>query len=218
MTTPESRPRPRVALIVEDQPDALAWLRETVSKTFPAAAVETATTLALARAAWRAVAPDLALIDLGLPDGSGIDLVREMNTDNPEIVTVVTTVFSDDQHLFAALSVGAHGYVLKDESRDHLGAMLEDIVSGKPPLSPAIARRLLGHFRERMSSDVQLTERERDVLTLLAKGLTVARVAEMLGISRNTAAGYAKTVYRKLNVTSRAEATLEAARRGLVRP
>jgi DNA-binding CsgD family transcriptional regulator len=65
---------------------------------------------------------------------------------------------------------------------------------------------------------VQLTDRERDVLTLLAKGLTVARVAEMLGISRNTAAGYAKTVYRKLNVTSRAEATLEAARRGLVRP
>jgi DNA-binding NarL/FixJ family response regulator len=218
MTTPESRTRPRAALIVEDQPDALAWLSETVAKTFPTASVETATTLADARSAWRAARPEIALIDLGLPDGSGIDLVREMNAEDPDIVTVVTTVFSDDQHLFAALSAGAHGYVLKDESRDRLGAMLEDIVSGQPPLSPVIARRLLGHFHERATADVQLTDRERDVLTLLAKGLTVARVAEMLGITRNTAAGYAKSVYRKLNVTSRAEATLEAARRGLVRP
>jgi len=218
MTTLESRARPRAALIVEDQPDALAWLNETVAKTFPAATVQAATTLAQARSAWRDARPDIALIDLGLPDGSGIDLVREMNGEDPDIVTVVTTVFSDDQHLFAALSAGAHGYVLKDESRDRLGVMLEDIVSGQPPLSPVIARRLLGHFHERTATDVQLTDRERDVLTLLAKGLTVARVAEMLGISRNTAAGYAKSVYRKLNVTSRAEATLEAARRGLVRP
>ena len=109
------------------------------------------------------------------------------------------------------------GYVLKDESKDQLGAMLRDIVSGKPPLSPAIARRLLGHFRD-STVEEGLTDRERDVLTLLAKGLTVAKVADVLGITRNTAAGYAKAVYRKLKITSRAEATLEAARRGLVRP
>lgn len=218
MTTP-SRSEPRAALIVEDQPDALAWLRATVTATFPSATIATAATLAQARAAMHERLPALALVDLGLPDGSGIDLVRELNVADPDIVIVVTTVFSDDQHLFAALSAGAHGYVLKDESRDRLGAMLEDIVSGQPPLSPAIARRLLGHFRDRSAEpDAQLTDRERDVLTLLAKGLTVARVAEMLEISRNTAAGYAKAVYRKLNVTSRAEATLEAARRGLVRP
>lgn len=207
-----------VALIVEDQADAMLWLTETVRRTFPFAAVFCAGTLADARRQYRAHRPDIALVDLGLPDGDGIDLIRHMTETDGGTISVVTTIFGDDAHLFAALAAGAQGYVLKSESHEELAAMLADIVAGRPPLSPAIARRLLDHFRQEAAGEVTLSEREREVLTLLAKGLTVSRAAEVLGITRNTAAGYAKAVYRKLNITTRAEAALEAARRGLIRP
>lgn len=209
---------PNTALIVEDHPDARRWMESTIREIFPDVQISTAGSVAEGRAALVQSVPALALIDLGLPDGSGIDLIVEVNRASAAAITVVTTVFSDDEHLFAALRAGAQGYLLKDDSRERLGELLRDIVAGQPPLSPSIARRLLRHFRDSTEREVALTERERDVLTLLAKGFTVARVADLLDITRNTAAGYAKSVYRKLNVSSRAEATLEAARRGLVRP
>jgi DNA-binding NarL/FixJ family response regulator len=210
---------PSRALVVEDLGDAREWIAATLRAVFPAVEIACAATLAEARAVLARQDVDLALVDLGLPDGSGTELIREVAASGKNTVTVVTTIFGDDEHLFAALRAGAQGYVLKDDSKETLGALLEEIVSGRPPLSPAIARRLLSHFREQQpASEVTLTERERDVLTLLAKGYTVARVADLLDITRNTAAGYAKSVYRKLNVSSRAEATLEATRRGLVRP
>jgi DNA-binding NarL/FixJ family response regulator len=139
---------PSTALIVEDQPDALAWLQATAAASFPGIGIATARSLADARRALAERQPHLALVDLGLPDGTGIDLVRAISAAQRDTVTVVTTVFGDDQHLFAALRARAQGYVLKDESRDQLGAMLRDIVSGQPPLSPAIARRLLAHFHD----------------------------------------------------------------------
>lgn len=209
---------PTRTLIVEDQVDALAWMVAAVGGAFPGCDVHTSGTVAGARAILAAWQPDLALIDIGLPDGSGLDLIRALDRDGGRTLTVVTTVFSDDEHLFAALRAGAQGYLLKDDSRERMCELLREIVAGQPPLSPSIARRLLGHFREAPTGDVALTDRERDVLTLLAKGYTVAKVADLLDITRNTAAGYAKSVYRKLNVSSRAEATLEATRRGLVRP
>jgi DNA-binding NarL/FixJ family response regulator len=181
-------------LVVEDLPDARTWLQDAAIEAFPDATVTGVATLAEALEALERTPPDLALVDLGLPDGSG-----------------------HDGHLFSALRAGAQGYVLKDRSRESLADMLRGIVEGQPPLSPTIARRLLGHFHEPDSADAGLTARERDVLTLLAKGLTVAAVADMLGITANTASGYVKNVYRKLNVSCRAEATLEAARRGLIR-
>ncbi|MEE2891210.1 MAG: LuxR C-terminal-related transcriptional regulator [Pseudomonadota bacterium] len=99
--------------------------------------------------------------------------------------------------------------------------MLAGIHAGRPPLSPSIARKLLSVFQDEgadgdTNAHTLLTQREREVLTLIAKGYTVARVAEMLGITRNTAAGYVKIIYRKLNISSRAEATLEATRQGLI--
>jgi DNA-binding NarL/FixJ family response regulator len=209
---------PRTALIVEDQADARLWIESTLRGIFPDADIRTAASVAAGLAELARAVPDLALIDLGLPDGSGIDLIHAINHGGSTTTTVVTTVFSDDEHLFAALRAGAQGYILKDDPRERLGELLRDIVAGQPPLSPSIARRLLSHFHEGATHEVALTDRERDVLTLLAKGFTVAKVADLLDITRNTAAGYAKSVYRKLNVSSRAEATLEAARRGLVRP
>ncbi len=223
----------RYGLIVEDLPDARDWLIAAMGEAFPGIEIDTAATLAEARVCAASRLPQVALIDIGLPDGSGIDLIHELNCSHPEVLSVVTSVFDDDTHLFSALGAGASGYLLKDQSREDLTGMLQRIAEGEPPLSPAIARRLLGFFgpREKRREEIMegtreavveesdgthLTNRERDVLGLIAKGYTTAKVAEFLGITRNTASGYVKTIYRKLNISSRAEAALEASRRGIV--
>ncbi len=209
------------ALIVEDLPEAQAWLQATLHSVYPNIIVRTAKTLAEARQCINNHIPDLALVDIGLPDGSGIKLIDELNQANAKTACIVTSVFDDDQHLFSALRAGAKGYVLKDQSQDDLANMLQGIIGGQPPLSPAIARRLLDFFKPEpltQPAENKLTPRELEVLTLISKGYTIAKVAEMLGITRNTAAGYVKIVYRKLNVNSRAEATLEATRLGIVNP
>lgn len=206
-------------LVVEDMPDAQAWLKAVLMASFPDIRVEVKATLkdALSRLN-EGPTPSIALVDLGLPDGSGLDVVRKLKERHPGTLRIVTTIFDGDQHLFAALRAGAQGYVLKDQSREHLVQMLQGIAGGNPPLSPSIARRLLGFFSAPApdSPDEALTPREVEVLTLIAKGVTIAGVAELLSLSRHTVGGYVKDIYRKLNVSTRAEATLEAARRGLV--
>ena len=204
-------------LIVEDLPEARDWLLAVMSEAFPGIIIRTASTLAEARACITRAIPEIALIDIGLPDGSGIDLIAELNRDNHEVLSVVTSVFDDDAHIFAALGAGAAGYLLKDQNQDELAGMLQRIVLGQPPLSPAIARSLLKFFAPKQAEDdTHLTAREKDVLGLIAKGYTTAKVAELLNITRNTASGYVKAIYRKLNISSRAEAALEASRRGIV--
>jgi DNA-binding NarL/FixJ family response regulator len=206
-------------LIVEDMAAAQTWLKAVLTAAFPGIQVELAATVreALARLK-EGPAPAIALVDLGLPDGSGLDILRKLKERHPSTLRVVTTIFDGDQHLFSALRAGAQGYVLKDQSRDSLVQMLQGIVAGTPPLSPSIARRLLGFFSVPATEPLEeaLTPREVEVLTLLSKGITIAGVADVLLLSRHTVGGYVKDIYRKLNVSTRAEATMEAARRGLV--
>lgn len=205
------------ALVVDDHPAAAVWVAAALAEAFPGIAVHESASLAAARKYLADNDPQIALIDLGLPDGSGVELIRELHADLPDVIKIVSTVFGDDGHLFDALRAGADGYVLKDETRDGLVEMLLGITRGEPPLSTSVARRLLTHFHpDAEQPTVHLTEREREVLTLLAKGYTVRRVAGLLDITVNTTAGYVKTIYRKLNVSNRAEATLEATRIGLV--
>lgn len=203
------------ALVVDDLASSRDWLSRALEQAFPGIAITLAASLAEARGQIEQ-APPLALIDLGLPDGSGIRLIESLHPLGT--LCIVATIFDDDAHLFPALHAGAQGYVLKDQSTDTLAAMLTGIAAGQPPLSPSIARRLLRHFQPALpgASQPNLTGRETDVLRLIAKGHTVVDVARLLGLSRHTAAGYVKDVYRKLSVSSRAEATLEATRRGLV--
>ncbi|WP_240098158.1 LuxR C-terminal-related transcriptional regulator [Thermomonas flagellata] len=213
-----SAPLFRRALVVDDQPEARAWLEAAVAVAFPEVAVASAGSLGEAMAQLDP-APELALVDLGLPDGSGVALIAALAQRAPACVCVVATVFDDDAHLFPALRAGAQGYVLKDHDRTALAAMLRGIAAGQPPLSASIARRLLRHFQPAAApQEVPLTARETEVLRLVAKGMTAAEVAQALGLSRHTVADYLKEIYRKLAVGSRAEATLEAARRGLVSP
>jgi len=209
---------PRQVLVVDDDAAARDWLQAAVRQAFPEAKVTVAGSLREGRVALRAVSPDLALIDLDLPDGSGVSLIEVLARPPHRTISVVSTVFADDQHLFPALRAGAAGYLLKDESIERLAELLVHTVQGKPPLSASIAVRLLGYFHEPDApATTSLTQREQEVLTLLAKGLTISDVAQALAITTNTAASYTKSLYRKLDVTNRAEATLEATRRGLIR-
>ncbi len=217
MSTPTIYTR---ALVVDDLVEARQWLVTALQAAFPGIEVDTAGSLGEALAKIEPP-PALALIDLGLPDGNGTQLIEALRARGAETLCIVSTVFDDDAHLFPALRAGAHGYVLKDRDRDMLAGMLRGIAAGQPPLSPSIARRVLRHFQPLPTGPVDeaaLTPRETDVLRLTAKGLTLQGVADALGISRHTVSGYLKDIYRKLSVCTRAEATLEAARRGLVAP
>ncbi|HWM83938.1 MAG TPA: response regulator transcription factor [Pseudolabrys sp.] len=223
----------RLALIVEDQSDTRAWLSQMLTGAFDGIAVTETGTLRAARdwiaanvAALAAAteAPPIALVDIGLPDGSGIDLIRELTRKHRTVICIVTTIYDDDHHLFDAIAAGAQGYLLKDQHPDTLIQYLHRIERGEPPLSPSIAQRMLQHFSRLQPliaapgepSGDALTAREMDVLRLLGRGLRVSEAARVLGLTPHTVAGYVKNVYRKLNISSRAEATIEALRRGLV--
>ena len=208
------------ALVVDDLAQARQWMVVALQAAFPGIEVATAATLGEALGKIDPP-PSLALIDLGLPDGNGTQLIEALRARGADTLCIVSTVFDDDAHLFPALRAGAQGYVLKDRDRDALAGMLQGIVAGQPPLSPSIARRLLRHFQPIpvvSEDEAPLTPRETEVLRLTAKGLTLQEVADVLGLSRHTVSGYLKDIYRKLSVGTRAEATLEAARRGLVAP
>jgi DNA-binding NarL/FixJ family response regulator len=231
-------------LVLEDNPVARGFLCRVVRESFhDADPVFEASDLAGARrlvAATRGPGgtpgPEafrLVMIDLELPDGNGLELLHEL--ESYPATKIVTTLYSDDDHLFPALQAGADGYLLKEDRLEMLVQELQRIVRGQPPLSPAIARRLLAHFREtgRMvsasmsvaaeavvedlwSDCEKLTPRETEVLTYLSKGFTIKEIAGLMGIKWFTVNDHIKAVYRKLNVSSRAEAAVLATKHGLV--
>jgi DNA-binding NarL/FixJ family response regulator len=207
----------KTALILDDVPDAQAWLSQALVAVFPDIILYCAGNLAEARA-WLGshTAPDLALIDLGLPDGSGIELIAELNRTAPQTLCVVASIFDDNRHLFPALRAGAQGYLLKDQPQAQIIELLKGIAKGHPPLSPSIARKMLGYFQPSPQPDhEQLSERETEVLRCIAKGMTMPETAQLLAISPHTVSGYVKDIYRKLNISSRAEAALSARNLGL---
>ena len=216
------------ALIVEDLPEIRQWLGEMACEAFPALQVTALARRDQAMAQVLQEPYDLALIDLGLPDGNGLDVVSALRLHQPQALPVVVTIYDDDEHLFPALQAGAFGYLLKEQPRETLVAQLLRMTQGEPPLSPPIARRVLAHFahasrrREtlvrQLDNEAVLTERETEVLLRVAKGYTLPEIAQQFGLSKHTIGDHIKQVYRKLNVSSRAEAALEAARRGLVQP
>lgn len=209
------------ALVVEDHDHMRDWLSKVASEAFPGATVSTAATLAEACRLVEAQSFALALVDISLPDGSGVDLIGKISgAPAADTYSVVTTIYDDDHHLFTALEAGAQGYLLKDQPRRRLVEQLQGIVKGEPPISPSVARRILRYFNRRPTPDAsevpQLTEREREVLDLLSRGFNRNDIAQALGISPHTAAGHVKAIYRKLNVSGRAEATLEAVQLGII--
>jgi DNA-binding NarL/FixJ family response regulator len=210
-------------LLLEDLPEIRAWLRKLVLQVFPNSQISESARVHDALSLVSAVKFDLALIDLGLPDGSGVDVVTKLRDIQPEAQSVVVTIHDDDEHLFPALQAGAFGYILKEQPRELITEQLQRISQGEPPLSPSIARRVMAYFSAKAKPQasslphVALTDRESEVLLRVAKGYTLPEIGVQLGLSRHTIADYVKQIYRKLNVSSRAEAALEAQRLGLFR-
>ena len=219
----------KTILLLEDLPEIRAWLRALVMQVFPGSTVVESARVHDALQQVGAHRFDLAMIDLGLPDGSGVKVVQALREAQPETQSVVVTIHDDDDHLFPALQAGAYGYLLKEQPREQLMEHLQRISQGEPPLSPSIARRMISYFSaqankpliqpqqtpDQLMPNVQLTEREREVLLRVAKGFTLPEIGVQLGLSRHTIADYVNQIYRKLNVSSRAEAALEAQRLGL---
>ncbi|MDB5588790.1 MAG: response regulator transcription factor [Devosia sp.] len=213
-------PQTGLCLLVEDQPHTRDWMLGVLASAFPGLRVATAGTLKAAHHWLDANGTELtlAVVDIGLPDGSGIDIVRRLAAELPDALPIVATIYDDDAHLFEAIAAGARGYVLKDEEASLLVGYFKRIESGEPPLSPSIAHRMLAHFRGPTLARPDtsgLSPRETEVLTLLARGMTVSEAATRLGLQPQTVASYVKVIYQKLNISSRAEATREALKRGL---
>lgn len=204
-------------LIVEDLKETRTWLAEIARAAFPDCQVVEAASVREAIVRLDATRVDIALIDLGLPDGSGLDVLRRLRHDQPQATCIVTTVMGDDASIVGALSAGAQGYLLKEQPRELLVSQLTDTVEGVPALSPSVARRIMEHFRRTgpNTEETTLTARERDVLGLVGRGLRNSEVAQALQLSDHTVAGYIKSIYRKLDISSRAEASWHAARLGL---
>ncbi len=175
--------------------------------------------------------PEVLITDIELPDGNGLDLIRHVSEKELETLPMVITVFGDQATVTRALEAGALGYLLKDGTADYLVRSTLELLEGGSPISPPIARYLLGRFREERDSPFdaaerppqpdedapKLSERENEVLEFLVKGFTYAETAEHLGVTSHTIATHVRRIYRKLAVRSRAEAVYEALQLGLVR-
>jgi two-component system, NarL family, nitrate/nitrite response regulator NarL len=203
---------PTRALIVEDNPVARSFLVRVVSESFSDDIEFTeASDLASARAALgldlhhggtAAALADryrLILCDLEVEDGSGLELLSQL-LHHPAI-KIATTLHSDDEHLFPALQCGADGYLLKEDRFEVLVEELQKIVRGQPPVSPAIARRLLGFFKS-PGLESMLSPREQDVLSAMSKGFTPKEVARTLNIEWFAVNDHVRSVYRKLAQSS----------------
>lgn len=206
---------PRVALCVED--DARMWrlLADEVAR--HGLAPRWCPTVAAARSALVA-RPALALVDLGLPDGDGLDVVRALRRRWSDVPAVVLSVDDRPARILAALRDGAHGYVLKEDLAGRLPALIDEALSGALPLSPrpaaVVRRQLQWHIAD--APDAQLTAAEVDVLQGLAVGLSYEQCATRRGVSVNTVRTHVRSAYRKLDVTSKTEAVLAALRLGLI--
>jgi DNA-binding NarL/FixJ family response regulator len=169
--------------------------------------------VAEAVAALPAARPDVVIVDVNLPDGTGVDCVRRLATVMPETEFVMLTIYQDAEILFEALAAGAHGYLIKPVRADELVEAIRDVVAGGAPLSNVVARRIVRSFERPAAPSLrhepppdrmgELSARERDVLELLSTGLLYKEIAVELGISLNTVMTYMRRIYKKLHVTSR---------------
>ena len=168
------------------------------------------------------VHPDVLLTDLGLPDGSGIEVIQAARARHPDVLALVITVFGDEAHVVAAIEAGAMGYLLKDGTAEYIGSSILEMMAGGSPISPPIARHLLRRFRAPDAPPVapagtRLSDREHEVLTLIVKGFSYAEIAGLLGVSAHTVTTHVRGIYRKLAVHSRGEAVYEALAMGIVK-
>jgi DNA-binding NarL/FixJ family response regulator len=228
---PSARTAPELlpihVVIVEDDPG----LRNALSRVVQAAPDMRLTGVAGTRAEGLALLQnppaDVLLVDLGLPDGSGIDVIRAAVLQWPSCSIMVCTNFGDETHVMRSIEAGAAGYLLKDSSPAKMIDEIRSLASGGSPISPIIARQILARFRQNSSPGgtahepaaapvSMLSSRETEVLDFITKGFTMNEIAELMQLSHFTVRSFVRRIYGKLKVTSKAEAIYEARTRGLL--
>lgn len=175
------------------------------------------------------IKPDVLLLDLGLPRMSGIDVTREVKAKVPQVEILIFTIFDEEDKVLEAVKAGASGYLLKGTPADRIIEAIKEVKSGGTVIQPNLARRLLRHFRVPEAPDAAppeapagepevkpLSEREKEILQLIAKGVSNSEAARMLGVSKATIRTHLEHIYRKLEVTNRVEAVTEGIRKGLI--
>jgi DNA-binding NarL/FixJ family response regulator len=207
-------------LLVEDDAATRAYLLDALNRVSVLQPVNYAVDVASGARALDKYRPKLLLVDLGLPDGEGTQLIALAAKMEPRPEVLVISSLGDETHVVRALEAGASGYLLKDESPEAIGQAAIKVLDGEAPISPAIAVHLLKRFRPVAAPEPQvhpLSDREVDILKLIAKGLRHDEVAETLGLRYSTVVSYVRDIYRKLAVHSRTEALFEARQLGLLR-
>ena len=216
----------RVAL-VEDDAYFQAALAASIAATPDIVLAGTAVTRALGLRMLEQPQADVLLVDLGLPDGSGIDVIRAAQKKWPGCNSMVCTTFGDEAHVIRSLEAGACGYLLKDSAPEQLVTEIRNLHAGGSPISPLIARQVLKRFhqpetpasaaaRDSARQRVALSMREREVLAHITKGFTSNEIAGLMGVSYHTVQTYVRRIYEKLKVNSKSEAIYEAHHQGLL--
>jgi DNA-binding NarL/FixJ family response regulator len=166
-----------------------------------------------------ALRPEVLLVDIGLPSGSGLELIRHAAKQSLHCNIMVVTVFAEEQLVLDCIEAGATGYLLKGSSPQDIAAQIRSLVGGGSPISPTIARRLLRRFTGQRNSESDaptLSTQEQTVLSMSAKGYSYDEIAALLKLSRHTVETYVKRIYRKLHVHSKTAAVYEGRKLGLV--
>lgn len=211
---------PAPVLLVEDDPLVCRRLKSLLTQLgYREDALAFADSLAQARA-WLADQPvALALVDLGLPDGSGVDLIAELHAADPGLPVLVVSAWSTQDAILASLRAGAVGYVLKERDDMEIALALRSVLRGGAPIDPFMARRIIEELPAKSAAqpgDAGLSQRESEILRLVADGLSNRDIAERLFLSRYTVECHIKHIYRKLAVSSRTQAASAARQRGLL--
>jgi DNA-binding NarL/FixJ family response regulator len=206
-------------LLADDHPAFLAGLEALLATVAGVVAVGRATSGEEAVAAAAELQPDVVLMDLNMPGIDGIEATREIVATSPHIAVLVLSMYENDDQVFGALKAGARGYLLKGADRGELVRAIRGVASGEAIFGPAIARRLVNFFAARPAVEAtvfpELTDREREVLDLIARGLNNAEITHRLVLSPKTVRNHVSNIFSKLQVADRAQAIVRAREAGL---
>ena len=231
MSMEAASPTPLKVALVEDDAAFQQAFRNALAAAPDLLMVGVAATAAEARAMLGEAPCDVLVVDLGLPDGSGVDIIGEAHSRWPGCAIMVATTFADERHVIASIEAGASGYLLKDSPLPTIAEDIRVLHGGGSPISPRIARQVLMRFRpdekpaEEGAGDADtveksgipsLSEREKETLQLITRGFSFEEIAELMGVSRNTVLTFVRRIYAKLEVRSKTEAVFEARAYGLL--
>jgi DNA-binding NarL/FixJ family response regulator len=214
--------KPIRIVIVEDDPASRNMLVSALQAETGCTVVAEFTEGRAAISAFPSLLPDMVLVDLGLPDISGIDVIRKLKEADADCDALVVTTFGDERTITSALEAGADGYLLKGTPLEELRRDIHSLRNGGSPLSPMVARLLLNRLQSKpeqqkeATGDTTLTRREHDILAMIAKGFSYTETSHICGIATATVHSHLKSIYRKLEVHSKTEAVYEARRRSLI--